>query len=174
MNRLKGNWKTGELVSLPYSDVAIMKSGNKTYKYEQPTNCCCLREAENHRRGILVAVLGSCSADRIFMVAKAPFCKDNKTKGFYDVTYHCYPFPSVEELKEVLSIVRGNTDLLQTLSEQQMPIDTAATFWVRDTRQSLFPWGKKLLYYDPKTDSLCTARSNEEHCRLTIAYFLKA
>ena len=174
MNILRGNWATGEMVSLPYSDETLKQNGNKTYKYELPTNCFCLRKAEDYRRGILVAVLGNYSADRILIVGKAPFCKDSKTQGFYDVTYHSYPFPSVEELKEVLAIVRSDTAMQQMLREQHVNIDPAATFWVRDTRRPLFPWWRKPLYYDPQTDSLHTAHSNDErHHRITIVYFLK-
>lgn len=163
------------MVTLPYSNKTIMRSGNKTYKYELPTNCFCLRKAEIQRRGILVTVLGKNAANSIFIVGKAPFCKDSKVQGFYDITYKSHPFPSVDELKEVLAIVHSDETIQQMLREQHMNIDPAATFWVRNTYRSLLSWRRMPQYYDPQTDSLRTARKGDEkHCRLTITYFLKA
>ena len=173
MNILKGHWSVGEMVSLPHGDEMVKQSRNKTYKYELPPNCICLRKAEDYCRGIMVADLGTYSANRMLMVDNKTFCKDNKTRGFYDTVYYCYPFPSVREMKEVLDIIRKDPDLQQMLREQQMYIDPSATFWVSDTRRSLFPWKRKALYYNPQTDSLSAVKTGDDvHHRITIAYFV--
>lgn len=77
-----------------------------------------------------------------------------------------------EELKEVLDILRSDIDIQQKLLDNNMVINPNGTFWVNDTKSQFLGLKRKLQYYDPPTDSLVTANSqNERHQRITIVYF---
>ena len=86
--------------------------------------------------------------------------------------YYSYPFPTVNELKEVLDIVRSDMDIQQQLIDNGMFFYPESTFWVSNTKSLILGLKRMLQYYDPSTDRLATAKSRDErHQRLTIAYF---
>lgn len=166
------DWSIGELVTLERDTTLLKKCGKKLYSYFQCSQYVCIREASKGQRGILVKGLGKVRRERVMLVSGKPFCKDEREELFVGKHYYSYPFPTVDELKEVLNIIRSDIDLQQQLIDNYMFFYPEGTFWVSDTK-SLFLWLKqKPQYYDPSTGYLATAKScDEHHQRLTIVYF---
>ena len=166
------DWRVGELVTLGQSTTLLKKNGTKSYSNMVGSHYVCVRKATEGQHGILVKVLGETRRERLLLVSGKPFCKDERDELFVGKHYYSYPFPTADELKEVLDIVRSNTDIQQKLMDNGMSIHPEGTFWVNDTKALLFGLERSPQYYDPSTDRLATAKSlDERHQRLTIAYF---
>lgn len=162
------NWKLGEVVLMPRKATQI----NKKCEYLMASQYICIREATENQRGILLRVLDKTARKNIIMQGGKPFCKDDKFEGFYSDTYSSYRFPSAEELKEVLDILKKDESLLEIFKKANMSINPNSTFWVRDTVSRLF-FLKEPQYYDANIGQLATASGDETHHRLTTAYFYK-
>ena len=165
----KKNWTLGEIEHLPRLTSQI----NKKYEYLMTSRYICIREASESQRGILLKILGETARKHIMMQGGKPFCKDDKYQGLYSSTYYSFRFPSVNELKEVLDILKRDKALLEKFEQAGMPINPNSTFWVRDTASRLF-FLKEPQYYDARLGQLVTASDDETHFRLTIAYFHKS
>ena len=165
----KKNWTLGEVVLLPRKTTQI----NKKYEYLMASRYICIREATAGQRGILLKVLGKTTRENIIMQGGKPFCKDSKYQGLYSDTYFSYRFPSVEELKEVLDILKKDESLLEIFEKANMHITPNSTFWVRDTASRLY-FLKEPQYYDASLGQLTFASDDEPHYRLTIAYCYKS
>lgn len=165
------NWKLGEVVILPRTSEPIWKSGQKAYEHMTCSKYVCVREAADGQLGILVKMIGRVPEQDIMTINGEPFCKDEKEEAFEQNIYYSYPFPTIDELKEVFGIVRANDTLWHQLNDAGMHINPNGTFWVKEMSRKMLVL-KKPLYYDPKTDLTETAASADElHRRLSIAYF---
>lgn len=168
----KRDWSAGELVTLRMSTTLLKRSDLKSYSNFVNSRYVCIREATKGQRGILVKTLGKAPCDYVMLVSGKPFCKDQRDELFESTHYYSYSFPKVEELKEVLDIIRLDMDIQQKLIDNNMFINPNGSFWVSDTKSLFFGMKRRLQYYDPSTGSLATANSyDERHQRLTIAYF---
>jgi len=168
------NWSVGEIVSLTRKTTQVHKSGLKSYEHLINSRYICIRECDDTNRGILVKVLGKMNRENIIMSGGEPFCKDDKDEGFTGDTYYGYRFPKVDELKEVLDIIRGDQNLIAKFEKASMHINPNSTFWVRDTT-SRFIVLKAPQYYDTQSNELNASRSNDKlNYRITLAYFDKS
>ena len=166
----KKNWTLGEVVLLPRKTSQI----NKKYEYLMTSRYICIREdTEGRHHGILLKVLGKTARKDIIMQGGKPFCKDDKYEGLYSNIYYSFRFPSTNELKEVLDILKKNESLHEIFKKNKMPINPDSTFWVRETASRLF-FLKEAQYYDAKLGQLTATSDDETHYRLTIAYFHKS
>ena len=123
------------LVNNPYTTV---KDGHTSYGRIAGSRHICIREATDGQRGMLLKVLGKTPRHQIKVIAGEPFCKDDKYEGFGNDTYYTYRFPTTDELKEALAILRGNADLLAKFDAASMHINPNSTFWVRETASYMF------------------------------------
>lgn len=165
-------WKTGEVVTIRRNSTLLKRSGTKLYSSIASSDYLCVREAAKGQRGILVKGLGKVRRERIMLVSGQPFIKDEREELFAGKHYYGYPFPTVDELKEVLDIVRSDMDIQQQLIDNGMFFYPEGTFWVSDTKSLFFGLKREPQYYDPSTNFLATAKSHDEHHqRITIAYF---
>ena len=168
----ENSWRLGELVSLSWNEELMKKSGKKSYAYYAVSRYICIREATDGQSGILVKVLGRTPREHIILVNGEPFCKDEGEDLLKGRRYFSYPFPTVNELKKVLNIVRSDMDLQQQFIDNGIFFYPEGSSWVSDTKSLFFGLKRSLQYYDPSTDRLATAKSNDEHHqRITIAYF---
>jgi hypothetical protein len=171
MDNSTNNWRLGELISVKNTYTTV-KEGRTSYGRIAGSRHICIREATDGQRGMLLKVLGKTPRHHIKVIAGEPFCKDDKYEGFGNDTYYTYRFPTTDELKEALAILRGNADLLAKFDAASMYINPNSTFWVRETVSHMF-FGKKLQYYDSKSDTVApsSSKSDDAYYRITIAYF---
>ena len=168
----EANWHLGDLVNLSWNQKEIKKSGRKSYAYYALSNYVCVREATDRQRGILVKGLGKIQRERVMLVNGKPFCKDEREELFMAKCYFSFPFPTADELKEVLDIVRFDMNIQQKLIDNSMFFNHNGTFWVNDSKSLFFGLKRSPQYYDPSTGRFATAKSlDERHNRITIAYF---
>ena len=111
--------------------------------------------------------------EHIMMKGGEPFCKDEKSEDFATNSYYSYRFPSVEELKEALDIIRGNWELIDAFEKASMHINPNSTFWVRETVSRLM-FLKKLQFLYAPTGKLFSADDDTAHYRVTIVHFEKS
>lgn len=169
MDSDKKNFTLGEIVHLPRQTSKI----NKNCEYLITSRYICIREASENQRGILLKVLGKTARKDIMMQGGKPFCKDDKFEGFYFDTYYSFRFPSANELKDVLDILKKDETLLEKFKKAGMPINPNSTFWVRETASRHY-FLKEPQYYDASLGKLTATSDDETHNRLTIAYFYKS
>jgi hypothetical protein len=168
----KKDWRVGQLVILGESTTLLKESGTKSYSSIVGSQYVCIREATDGQRGILVKGLGKIQREHVMLVNGEPFCKDERVDLFMGKRYIGYPFPTADELKEVLNIVRPDMNIQQELIDNGMFFNPNGTFWVSDTKSQFYGLKRNLQYYDSSTDSLSTAKTpDERHHRITIAYF---
>ena len=122
--------------------------------------------------GILLKVLGRTPADRIMMVCGLPYCKDDSMELFEGICYFSYSFPRLEDLKEVLEVLRNNPDLLPKFDAASMHVNPKSSFWIREATKKLFLI-RKPQCYDVSTDSLGTGIDDPAPYRVTMVYFSK-
>ncbi len=164
------NLSVGEIANLKRKTTLLKESGTKIYKQLIGSRYLCIREAKDGQKGILVKVLGKVPAAQILLVGGQPFSRDDREELFESTGYCSYSFPKLEELKEVLSIIRSNPDLLDHFERASMHINPQSKFWVNETASQLLII-KKPLCYDASSDSLNTASSSDVPYRLTLLYF---
>jgi hypothetical protein len=171
MEPKENKWKLRELVALPRTNTQI-KEGRTSYEQMVGSRYICIREASDGEQGILLKVIGKLPQYQIKVVAGEPFCKDDKLEGFDGDVYYSYRFPTTDEVKEVLGILRENKELLDVFEKASMHINPYSTFWVRETVSKLY-FLKNLQYYDSKKDVVLpsTGDDREINYRITIAYF---
>ena len=104
------------------------------------------------------------------MVNSEPFCKDYSEDLFESTTYFSYPFPSTDEVKEVLSIFREHPGLTAVFEKASMHINPNSKYWVRETSSRLL-FMKKPRDYDAPSDTLSKASDDIIAYRLTVVYF---
>jgi hypothetical protein len=163
------NWSLGEIVFLPRQTSKI----NKKYEYLMESRYICIRETTEGQRGILLKVLGETARKNIMMQSGKPFCKDEKNEDINSNTYYSFRFPSANELKDVLDILKKDETLLDKFEKIGMPINPNSTFWVRDTASRLY-FLKEPQYYDATIGKHAATSDDETHNRLTIVYFYKS
>ena len=171
MEPKENKWKLGELVALPRTNTQI-KEGRTSYEQMVGSRYICIREASDGEQGILLKVIGKLPQYQIKVVAGEPFCKDDKLEGFDGDAYYSYRFPTTDEVKEVLGILRENKELLDVFEKASMHINPYSTFWVRETVSKLY-FLKTPQYFDSGKDTVTpsTGDDNDVHYRITIAYF---
>jgi len=167
------NWNIGEIADLNRKTGYVSKGQIKSFEHLIDSKYICVREATNETRGMLVKILGKVPSDSILIKGGEPFCKDDKDEAFRGDIYYSYRFPSLKELKEVLTILQGNKELLDTFEKASMHVNPLSTFWVRDISSTLL-FIKKPQFYNAKTQQLSTESSTDIHYRITIAYFYKS
>jgi hypothetical protein len=166
------DWHLGHLVNLSWNQKEIKKSGRMYYANYAESRYVCIREATDGQRGILIKGLGKIQRNHVMLVNGKPFCKDEREELFMVKCYFSFPFPTADELKEVLDIVRFDMNIQQKLIDNGMFFNPNGTFWVSDTKSQFFGLKRSPQYYDPSTGCLATAKSlDERHNRITIAYF---
>lgn len=164
------NWSVGDLATLERKQKPLKKSGVNTYERYIGSRYICIREASEGRRGILMKVLGKPYGDQIKIVNGQPFCDDHRDELFESNRYASYSFPSANEVKEALEIIRGNQPLLQKFEKESMHVNPDSTFWVKEiTHNALFM--KKLQYMDGRDGQLSPATDDGCHYRVTFVYF---
>ena len=131
------NWKVGDIDSLPWNSILIKKKGSNVYKHFYSSRYICIREENGPQPGILLKVLGKASLREITMVGDEPFCKDERDDLLKGKVYSSYRFPTLEELTEVLAIVRENPKLMTLFEEASMHFNPNSTFWVREPASRL-------------------------------------
>lgn len=166
------NWKKGETVYLPWKEKLIKQSGSTGYASIVNSKYICVREATNTQRGILVKAMGKVPMHHIIKVGGVIFCKDDKSNLIDGKLYAGYPFPSLQELKEVLDIIRQDDSLASAFEAERMSFRPDSTFWVSDTVRR-FLLHTVVQYYDAGSDQLCKAAGDDMHVRLSMAYFYK-
>lgn len=165
-------WRVGETVNLT-REVADLKSGSRTgYKRLIASRYICIREESEGQRGILLKVLGKATKDDIMIVGGEPFCKDDADELFVGVQYLSYPFPTEQEVKEVLSILQQDESLQQIFDKARMHVNPRSTYWVNETAKHLL-FLKQPQYYDAFSHELRVPTDNSARYRLTIVCFSK-
>ena len=169
MESNENNWKLGEIANLPRKE-KVLKDGSTVYVHYIASRFICIREATETQRGILMKVLGKAYSDQVKMVGGEPFGKDEYYETFEGQRYFSYTFPSANEVKEVLDILRDNTSLLQKFENAKMHVNPDGMFWVRETARNAFLkkvpqvyGGRNGQFYSPKDDT--------NYYRITMAYF---
>ncbi len=171
MEKTTNDWSLGEIVTLSRQSSEVSKDGFRTYDHFVDSKYVCVRPAiEGRQRGMLVKILGKCPVSDIFVKSGEPFCKDDKIEGFNFDQYYSFRFPTVQELQELLDIVREHPTLKDAFSQVSMRMNPESSFWVRDVAKKLV-FLKKPQYYDAKTGTLALGRADELHYRVTIVYF---
>ncbi len=171
MGQTTNDWGLGEIVTLPRQSTKISNNGIYTFDHLIDSKYVCVRPAiDGRQRGILVKILGKCPISDILVKRGEPFCKDDKIEGFNFDQYYSFRFPTVQEVQELLDIVRDNPSLKDAFSQATMRMNPESTFWVREVATKLAIL-KKPQYYNAKTGELGLGRSGELHYRVTIVYF---
>jgi hypothetical protein len=167
----KNNWTLGETANLPRVEKPF-KKGTTSYTHYVSSRYVCIREATSQQRGILLKVLGKAYSNQMKMVDGQPFGKDDYAEFFEGQCYFSYPFPSAEEVREVLDILRGKASLLEKLEAEKMHINTESRFWVRDVVRKAFL--KKIpQVFSGHSEQLHPASDDEPYYRITMVYFDK-
>ena len=171
MESNENNWTLGEIANLPRTENE-WKSGFTSYVHYISSRYICVREATDMQRGILVKVLGKAYRDQVKMVGGKPFGRDDYEDAFSGGRYYSYPFPSADEVQEVLDILRGNASLLQKFEDAKMHINPNGMFWVREIARNAFL--KKIpQIYDSRSGQLCNPSDDTNYYRITMVYFFK-
>ena len=131
MTSNENNWTLGEVANLPRMD-KMLKDGTTAYMQFIASRYICIREATDGQRGILVKVLGKSYSDQIKTIDGKPFGFDDRAELFSCDSFYSYPFPSANEVHEVLDILRG---MLLFCRSSKMPrctsIQTASSGYAR-------------------------------------------
>ena len=164
------NWQVGEIAILPWTSNTFKTSGSQIYKHFFRSRFICIRESTDAQPGILVKVLDKTPLHRIMIQGGEPFCKDDVDDLFKGYAYSSFRFPTLDELTEVLNIIRSSPDLQQLFEKASMNIELNGEFWVRETTHKRLIQ-KKPQFYDVRAGILATASDDTPRNRLTIVYF---
>ena len=165
-------WKLGEIATLPRTEKVLKDGDSTSYARYIGSRYICIREATEGQNGILMKVLGKAFSDQVKLVGGEPFGKDDGEELFSGRRSYSYPFPSANEVKEVLDILRGNPSLLQKFEEAKMHVNPDGIFWVRETTRSTF-LKKNLQVYGGRNGQLYNPSDDINYYRITIVYFDK-
>ena len=172
MSKTENNWTLGEIATLKRTERPLKTSGLASYVQYVSSRYICIREENDGQRGILLKVLGKAYSDQIRMVNGQPFSRDDYEELFAGHRYYSYPFPSSNEVQEVLEIIRDNKSLLLKFEDASMHINPNSTFWVKDSMRNKF-FMKKPQYLDARDGQLYPAQDDGIHYRISIVYFYK-
>jgi hypothetical protein len=172
MESTENSWHLGEIVTLPRKEKLLKESGSTVYEWLIGSRYICVREATEGQRGILVKVLGKIPPEYIMTVGGYPFCKDDGEELFSGMRYFSYPFPVVNDVQEVIEILRGNASLIQVFEDASMHINPKSKFWVNET-ESRFLVMKKPQCYDSYSEQIGIPSKDDAPYRLTMVYFYK-
>lgn len=167
----KENWKVGEIVNLTWTSDKFKTSGETVYYHFFGSRFLCIKQPDDENKvAIFVKVLGKTSPADVMMVGGEPFCKDQKDDLFTGVSYSSFRFPKLDDLKEVLQIIRDNPEFKSCLEEAGMHINLDSTFWVRESiRGHLLQ--KKPQIYNAGNGCLSAISNDTPHYRLAIVFF---
>ena len=165
-------WKLGEIATLPRTEKVLKDGDSTSYARYIGSRYICIREATEGQNGILMKVLGKAFSDQVKLVGGEPFGKDDGEELFSGRRYYSYPFPSSNEVKEVLDILRGNPSLLQKFEDAKMHVNPDGIFWVRETIRGTF-LKKNLQVYGGRNGQLYNPSDDINYYRITIVYFDK-
>ncbi len=170
----QGNWHVGDIVTLPFDTRKLTGGIAKTYNQICGSRYVCIREENKDigQRGILIKIFGRTHSEYITIVNGQPFCKDDVEEGFTSDNYNSYPFPMVEDLKEVLGILTKNQALLNTLDAAGMHVTPCAHFWVKETDKHLL-FKHRPQFYNPDIKQLSPSKNDTFAYRITIVHFYK-
>jgi len=165
------NWKLGETVTLQRMDRPLKKRAMSTYTQFVGSRYVCVREAKDGKKGVLLKVLGKAPAEVISLVDGKTFCKDERETLFDGAqSYFSYPFPSSEQVHEIIEILRADSDLLQKLEEAKMHVNPESTFWVSET-DTKYKFLKRPKYYSGRDRKLYPLTNDIVCYRISIVYF---
>ena len=171
MESNENNWKVGEIANLPRTE-KMLKGDSTGYVHYIGSRYICIREATETQRGILMKVLGKAYRDQMKMVGGKPFGKDDHDDLFEEQRYYSYPFPTANEVKEVLDILRGNHSLLQKFEEAKMHVNPDGMFWVSETARKAIL--KKIpQVYSGRDGQFHNPSNDTNYYRITMVYFHK-
>lgn len=171
MDQLENNWKLGEMANLPRQE-KVKKDGSTSYVNYIESRYICVREAIDGRRGILMKVLGKAYSDQVKMVGGEPFGRDEHEDLFAGQRYYSYPFPTANEVQEVLEILRDNPSLLQKFEDARMHVNPDGMFWVRETARNAFLI-KIPQVYSGHDNQIHNISDDTNYYRITMVYFYK-
>jgi len=167
------NWSLGEMVRLSHQGKPVCESSITSYEHLVDSRYICVREADENTPGILLKVVGKVTDENILIKGNEPFVKDVKSEGFRCDIYSSFRFPSGEEVKLMVDILKNNQELVDKFEEASMHVNPNSTFWVRETIHGLFI-RTKLQYYDTRSGKLSIhSGDSEPRYRLTLVYFDK-
>ena len=101
-------WKVGETVRLPRAERLLKKGFSASYETFIDSRYICIREATDRQQGVLVKVLDKTHTEETEVVGGQLYTIDETDQLFDSYKYLCYQFPSAADVKEVLSIIRGD------------------------------------------------------------------
>ena len=165
-------WRVGEIVTLSREVADLTNGSHIGYKRLIGSRYICIREESEGQRGILMKVLGKATKGEMMIVGGEPFCKDDADELFNGVQYLSYPFPTVQEVKEALSILQKDESLQHAFDKAHMHVNPRSTYWVNETASRLL-FLKQPQYYDAFSDELRVPADNSLHYRVTMVYFYK-
>lgn len=171
MDQHENYWKLGEMANLPRQE-KVKKGGSTSYVNYIASRYICVREATDGRRGILMKVLGKAYCDQVKMVGGEPFGRDEHEELFAGQRYYSYPFPTANEVQEVLEILRANPTLLQKFEDARMHVNPDGMFWVRETARNAFLI-KIPQVYSGRDNQIHNISDDTNYYRITMVYFYK-
>ncbi len=167
------NWSVGEVANIKEDSSCVSKRVITSYEHMISSRYVCVREVTDSVAGVLVKVVGKVPSDNIIFKGGEPFVKDLKVEGFSRDIYSSYRFPTLDDLKLVLGIIRDNPMLIEKFEQARMHINPNSTFWVREIERKLLIMNS-LQYFDARTGQLLVHHDNNEiRYRLSIAFFTK-
>ena len=168
----KNNWSLGETVRLPREEKALKKRGLTRDEQFVTSRYLCIRQATSDQRGILLKVLGKAYSGDVKIIGGEPFCPDDSEEMFDGLRFFSYPFPDMNDVMDVLDILRQSPDLLQKLEDMKMHLNPNSAFWVRNTTRNILMLKTPQLY-DACSGQLGAPSDNTPYYRITIVYFFK-
>ena len=172
MKSNENTWRLGETVTLPRTEKKIKNNGSVSYEQLIGSRYICVREEAEGRRGILVKVLGKYTPEHVITVGGHPFSKDDREELFMGIRYFSYPFPSVNDVNEVLEILKGNPSLINFFDDASMHINPKSKFWVNKTERRMLVL-KTPQCYDAYSGQTLTPSPSDMPYRITMVYFYK-
>ena len=164
------NWTVGETVRLPRAERLLKKGFSASYETFIDSRYICIREATDRQQGVLVKVLDKTHTEETEVVGGQLYTIDETDQLFDSYKYLCYQFPSAADVKEVLSILRGNESLLAKFEAEHMHINPASTFWVCETASKMV-FLKKKQYVSGTDNSLHISGKDDIHYRISVVHF---
>lgn len=172
MKSVESTWHFGEIVTLPRTESPLKKNGSSSYELLIGSRYICVREEAEGQRGILVKILGKYTPEHVIMVGGHPFSKDDREELFSGTRYLSYPFPSANDVDEVLEILNSNPSLIHVFDDASMHINPKSKFWVNKTERRMLVF-KTPQCYDAYSGQTLTPSYNDMPYRITMLYFYK-
>lgn len=168
----KNEWSLGEIAKLQREEKPLKQSGLTVYEQFVASRYLCIREATDSQRGILLKVLGKTYSDEIKIIGGQPFSRDDHEQLFDGHRFFSYPFPKVNQVREVLEILKDSPDLQKKMEDAKMHLNPNSGFWVSETARNAF-FLKIPQIYDTRSNQLRVASDDTSYYRITMVYFFK-